>query len=150
MLKALLAMVFIALAPLLTTALRSYGVSASITTLWWFGGACLAIALFGFTFGLGSPVFSTSAIMIAGGSGFVIGGIGNVLIFQSFSEAPNPGIPFAIVSANTILVTLVSKPLNNSWPHLFEGVTLSWYHVVGMILVFAGLVLCKMAPWRVR
>ena len=146
-LKSLIAMVFVSPVPFLVVALRkTHGVSPEITSVWWFVGVSAAIAGWSFVSGATSPVFSWSAIVFAGGIGLVVGGVGNAFIFQAFNEAPNPGVPFAIVSANVVLVTIATKPLNTNWPHLFQGTQFSWLQVLGAVFVFVGICILKLAP----
>lgn len=76
--------------------------------------------------------------------GITFGSAANMLLFSATPIAPNQGLPAAVSSFASVLVFVLSWGLYWVLPSYFAHVHIDTYHVWGMFLAVAGLILMAM------
>lgn len=90
------------------------------------------------------PTGYAIALMI--GVGIFSGGPANILLFRAVSIAPNQGLPVAIATTSSIIVFAASFWLGQLLPSYFPRLTFNIYHLVGMLLAVAAVMVFSLAP----
>ena len=70
--------------------------------------------------------------------GMTCGVVANIAIFKALAIAPNPGLPVAIVSTNSVFTFFLMVPLAAMWPKIFQQAQISWRHAIGLALIVVG------------
>jgi len=142
--QAVVAMLFLIVIPFLTSVMANqYGVDPKITAFWWMVGVAIGVGLYSLIRGHADVMFSAKPVLIVGGLGITIGAIANILLFKSFGNAPNPGMPEAILACNSVIAVLSTKLLVYAMPNYFGHLTFSWTQAAGAILVVSGILIFK-------
>ncbi|MDZ7611557.1 MAG: hypothetical protein U5L10_02235 [Candidatus Moranbacteria bacterium] len=71
--------------------------------------------------------------------GLVCGAVANILLIQAIVESFNPGLPVAIVGANSLVVFLVTPILAIIIPQYFQHVGFNWTAFIGIVMTVTGI-----------
>ncbi len=121
--------------------IRHYSVRPEVTMLWYFAGVLLVVPLTLWRLGTLTardlvPTYPHLASLFVGAT---CGAAVNILMSQAIAEAPNPGLPVVLVNAAAVIAFLVAVWLGMYLPKHFEPRVFSVQHLVGIVLVIAGL-----------
>lgn len=142
--QAFAAMLLLVVVPFLASAMwKNYGILPEITSLWWMISTGIGIGLWSFYKGYSNVMFSLKPILIVGGIGITLGALANILLFKAFGDAPNPGIPMAIVACNSVIAVIFTKFLSEMMPGYFSHLSFSWPELLGALLVVSGITVFK-------
>ncbi len=141
--KAFLAVVLMAPIPVLLVFFeKRFNLPAEAFFFAWIAGAMLAFVCFAAI----SPSTSVTALvlplmpfLLVVALGALLGGISNVMVAQSISAAPNPGIPWAIIAVNTPIAYVLSILAARSMPQQFPAISFSWINLLGILLLVVGI-----------
>lgn len=114
------------------------GVKGEPLTLYW---------LFGSGIGLLAYIIYKQPVLIAPNIhlglaalvGITTGAFANLLIIQAIIESPNPGLPVAIVSLESVVVYVVTPILVFMLPRYFKQIRFDIWTLFGICLAIAGL-----------
>jgi len=142
LIKAFVAMLLLVPMFILTPVLeKSFGIRPEATFIWCVGSAVLGV-FFWITCSGQSHLLALSAPAIATALyGLTLAAVGNVLLFQSVSNAPNPGVAVAVLNSNAVVIYLVVIALSAFLPRYFSAGQVSWRHLSGVLLVTVGIAL---------
>ena len=121
---------------------KNYGVDALVFMSWYFGAAAVSVAIYLAASGRGGELVPrapvTIAIVIIG---LTLGALANGQLFQAVIAAPNPGLPPVVYATASVFVFLLSALFAAALPQFFAPVSAGPMHLVGIVLVLAGLFL---------
>ena len=122
---------------------RNFGIQADVTAALRMGGVTIGIVGWIFASGRGSEIVTISGMWIAIAIfSLTVGTIGNILLFQAFATAPNPGLALGIFNTNAVLAFLSAPLLAFILPKFFPpDWEFSWQEGGGVALVTIGIVL---------
>ena len=116
---------------------RNCGVRPEIFLVWYFIGVVATTGLYRAASGV-MLVPSWIHILAIMGIGLTLGAGANMLIFRAVAEAPNPGLPLAIMSTANVGVFLLAVVLSRTWPEHFASVEVDWWKLFGVLLAELG------------
>ena len=119
---------------------KTFGVRPEIFMIWYFLGVIAGSSLY-LNYGGVPLVPSLSALMLAVAIGLTFGAAANMLLFAATAAAPNPGLPSAIASSASVFVFALGLILFRLYPANFNEVRFDGYHLMGIFIVIAGIVL---------
>ena len=116
---------------------KNFGVSSELFLVFASLGTTAAIGVF---VRLAGPVTMPPLWIIVSmiAIGLIIGGGANLLLMRSVANAPNPGLPLAIMNMLTIGVFLTSMVLARWLPNYFEAAKCDAWSFFGIALTVVG------------
>ena len=122
---------------------RNFNVAPEVFMIWYFLGVISGSTCFLASKGVSVfvPIEVWVAIMLVG---ITFGAAANMLLFSATAVAPNPGLPAAIASFASVLVFVLSLGLYVLLPAYFSKIPVDMYHVIGMLLAVAGVIVMAM------
>lgn len=83
----------------------------------------------------------TTPTLFIGLLGLTVGTVANICLYQSLGAAPNPGLPVAIVTMNSVAAYIITPVLVVLLPRYFQKMEFTWQHFIGVTLVVVGTIL---------
>ena len=119
---------------------RNHQVRPEVFLIWYFLGVAITSALFG-----GVPLDAiTPSWKIVGVIlfiGCVFGGIANIFIFRAVINAPNPGLPLALVNVASVGVFFAAALLARWAPNYFNEAKIDGWALLGLTFTVIGVAL---------
>ncbi|GEM_PF-1085273 len=122
---------------------KNFGVRSEVFMIWYFLGVVAGSSCFLGAKGVSlfMPTGAWLAIVLVG---ITFGSAANMLLFAATPLAPNQGLPAAIASFASVIVFMLSLGLYWLLPSYFTNVQVDTYHILGMFLAVAGVILMAM------
>lgn len=119
---------------------RNYHVRPEVFMMWYFFGVIIGTGCV-LTLQESSIIPATAPWLSIVAVGLTFGVVANIMLFAATAIAPNPGLPSAIASSASALVFVLSLLLFRLFPIYFNEVAFDSYHLVGLIITIAGVIL---------
>ncbi|MDZ4285452.1 MAG: hypothetical protein U1A23_00830 [Candidatus Sungbacteria bacterium] len=122
---------------------KNFNVRPEVFMIWYFLGVIAGSSCFLGAKGVSlfMPTGVWLAIVLVG---ITFGSAANMLLFSATPLAPNQGLPAAVASFASVLVFALSLGLYWLLPSYFTNVQVDTYHILGMFLAVAGVILMVM------
>jgi drug/metabolite transporter (DMT)-like permease len=140
--KSILALVLVTPVFMAGPVLKERGLRPETFCLWYYLGCFIGIA--GYVSrsklwenSVAHPWMSAGLLLTS----IALGAAVQILLFQSMSEAPNPGIPLTIVNLSAVIICVVTPWLYKLAPQVFAKAELDSQKLLGIVLALAGVAL---------
>lgn len=116
---------------------RNYQIRPDVFLVWYLLGVIVTTIIFGgLSFNIVAPSGKLVVTMLL--FGLTTGAVANILLFRAVLNAPNPGLPLAIVNVTSIVVFFAAVLLFQLAPKYFNSAKIDVWSFLGVALTVIG------------